>query len=121
LGFPDRYHGIEDNPYPLPNDDEEARRLDDLHDVCRYILKANVVAPISPKADNILDIGTGSGAWAIEVADQFPDTLVRGLDLSPIQPLYVPTNCEFLVGDLNEGLDFDDSSIDLVHSRHDFH
>jgi hypothetical protein len=40
------------------------------------------------------------------------------MDLSPANPSYeVPDNCEFIVGDLTEGLDFDDGSLDLVHSR----
>jgi hypothetical protein len=43
---------------------------------------------------------------------------VVGIDLSPIQPDFVPQNCEFVVADLNDGLDFDDGSHDLVHSRY---
>lgn len=40
------------------------------------------------------------------------------MDLAPIQPAYVPLNCEFMVGDLTENLeDFNDGSMDLVHSR----
>ncbi len=33
-----------------------------------------------------LDIGTGTGIWAIDFADEYPDTTVIGTDLSPIQP-----------------------------------
>jgi len=41
------------------------------------------------------------------------------MDLSPIQPDFVPPNCEFMVGDLMEDLaDFDDGSFDLVHSKY---
>jgi len=64
-----------------------------------------------------LDVGTGSGAWCIEVADQFPKAHVVGIDLSPIQATTIPLNCEFIVSDLNEGLGFDDGSLDLVQSR----
>jgi methylase of polypeptide subunit release factors len=77
------------------------------------------MAPISPKATKIVDLGTGSGAWCIEVADQFPNAFIRGIDLSPIQPNIVPGNCDFVVHDINEGLPFDDGSIDLVQSRFD--
>ena len=66
-----------------------------------------------------MDVGTGSGLWVIEVADQFPDTHVYGIDLSPIQPTYIPPNAEFKVADLTEGLPFDDGSTDLVNSRYD--
>ena len=58
------------------------------------------------------------GAWAIEVADEFPTARVIGMDLSPIQPHHIPRNCEFRVGDLTQDLaDFNSGSVDLVHSR----
>jgi hypothetical protein len=42
------------------------------------------------------------------------------MNLSCIQPTEVPDNCEFRVGDLIEGLaDFDNDTIDLIHSRYD--
>ena len=65
-----------------------------------------------------MDVGCGSGAWAIEVADDFPTANVIGIDLSPIQPADVPQNCEFIVADLNQGLNFDDDSMDLVQGRY---
>lgn len=34
----------------------------------------------------ILDLGTGSGAWAIGVAKQIPHAAVVGLDLVPVNP-----------------------------------
>jgi methylase of polypeptide subunit release factors len=34
----------------------------------------------------VLDVGTGTGIWAIDYADEHPDTQVVGVDLSPIQP-----------------------------------
>jgi hypothetical protein len=41
------------------------------------------------------------------------------MDLAPIQPLEVPQNCEFQVGDLTKDLaDYYDESIDLVHARY---
>jgi metalloendopeptidase OMA1, mitochondrial len=114
-----RFHGIEHNPYPLPNDEEEFGRLKNLHNALRDILDGNVLAPITPGATNILDVGCGSGHWCIEVANQFPSAAVKGIDLSPIQPELVPLNVDFIVADLNEGLYFDEGSHDLVHSRYD--
>jgi ubiquinone/menaquinone biosynthesis C-methylase UbiE len=68
-----------------------------------------------------VDVGTGTGLWVIEVADKFPTAMVYGTDLSPIQHTYIPLNAEFRVMDLNEGLEFDDGSTDLVHSRYESH
>jgi ubiquinone/menaquinone biosynthesis C-methylase UbiE len=126
----DRYHGIVGNPYPLPNDEDEAIRLDELQYAMRTVWGGNVFAPISRTPTKIIDVGTGSGdssekrfltvgGWAIEVADEFPTARVIGLDLSPIQPTRVPLNCEFIVGDLAVELeDFYDGNVDLVHSRY---
>ncbi len=39
----------------------------------------------------ILDIGTGTGIWAIQMADDYPDCTVIGTDLSPVQPSWYGT------------------------------
>jgi len=104
--------------YPLPNDDEEHKRLEDVQLVFRTLIGGNVIAPISEHPTQILDVGTGGGAWVVEVAKDYPEALIFGLDISPISRLDAPNNCKFIQGDLNEGLKFEDNSIDLVHSRH---
>jgi hypothetical protein len=56
----------------------------------------------------------------MEVADDFPHADVRGMDLAPIQPRYVPLNCSFYIRDLTKDLGlelFPDGSIDLIHLR----
>jgi ubiquinone/menaquinone biosynthesis C-methylase UbiE len=67
----------------------------------------------------IVDVGTGSGLWVIEVAEEFPTAMVYGTDISPVQHTDIPSNAEFRVMDLNEGLSFDDGSTDLAHSRYE--
>lgn len=58
-------------------------------------------APISKKSPprHILDLATGIGDWAIDMADEFPDSRVIATDLSPIQPVNVPSNVRFYVED----------------------
>ena len=49
------------------------------------------LAPIK-NPHRILDIGTGTGIWAIDMADRYPQAEIVGTDLSPIQPKWVPPN-----------------------------
>jgi len=42
-------------------------------------------APVE-NPQRILDVGTGTGIWALDVGDQYPSAQVVGIDLSPIQP-----------------------------------
>ena len=66
-----------------------------------------------------VDIGCGAaGAWAIEVAKEYPAGNVYGLDLSPVDRTEIPENCHFVVGDVNDGLPFPNGSMDLVQSRY---
>ena len=57
-----------------------------------------------------------AGVWAIEVGDRFPNARVRGIDLSPSQPAWVPPNVDFLVDDCEQG-EWLDTDADLVHLR----
>jgi ubiquinone/menaquinone biosynthesis C-methylase UbiE len=81
-----------------------------------YTLQKYILAPIS-NPRQILDIGCGTGSWAIEVADTFPSSQVYGIDISPVQPLYVPENCTFFLENVLNGLSFHDHQFDLVQSR----
>ncbi|SPO07434.1 related to methyltransferase [Cephalotrichum gorgonifer] len=67
-------------------------------------------------ANRVLDVGTGSGLWAIDYADLHPDAEVTGVDLSPIQPSLVPPNCFFEVDDVEKEWTWT-KSFDFIMSR----
>lgn len=72
-------------------------------------------APIGPNPQRVIDIGTGTGIWAMQVscfgtlfmtdtchsdfADESPSAEVIGTDVSPIQPNWVPPNVKFELDD----------------------
>ena len=62
------------------------------------------------------DIGTETGIWVMEAAEQHPESKATGIDVSPCQPNWVPPNAYFEVDDYNvEWLD--QNRYDLVHAR----
>jgi ubiquinone/menaquinone biosynthesis C-methylase UbiE len=42
--------------------------------------------PEGKQIHRVLDVGTGTGIWAIDFADENLEAHVLGVDLSPIQP-----------------------------------
>lgn len=109
-------------PYTLPKDDQEVNRLDFQHFLLRYALRGNYVAPVD-RPLSILDVGTGTGRWAVEMATLFPDADVIGLDVVPPPADETslgglrPPNYTFVTGNVLEGLPFADASFGLVHQR----
>lgn len=83
-----RYHAYKDGSYVMPNDESELDRLDLTHNMIRITMGEKLhIAPIE-KPKKILDIGAGTGIWAIEMADQYPDAEIIGTDLSATQPTW---------------------------------
>jgi ubiquinone/menaquinone biosynthesis C-methylase UbiE len=94
----------------------------DTYFVVRYLITLGgrlFLAPIN-QPQNILDVGTGTGLWAIEMADAFPAAEVIGTDLSPIQPEFVPPNCSFEIDDATMEWTYPLDHFDLVHVREMF-
>jgi trans-aconitate methyltransferase len=75
-------------------------------------------APIAANPQRVLDIGTGTGLWAMDFADETPSAIVYGTDLSPIQPSVVPPNCRFYIDDFESEWTFGpDEAFDFIHGR----
>jgi methylase of polypeptide subunit release factors len=56
------------------------------HHIFLLLLEGELhLAPLSDP-QRILDLGTGTGIWAIDMADKYPSASVLGTDLSPVQP-----------------------------------
>ncbi|KAH7025976.1 tam domain protein [Microdochium trichocladiopsis] len=115
------YHGYRDGSYHYPNDVQEQDRLEWQYICLKEVLsQRNYLSPWSE--DNpprrILEVGTGTGIWALEMATEFPNAEIIGTDLSPVQPQYVPDNVRFLIEDAlsEEGWDWP-QPFDHIHIR----
>ncbi|KAI0405812.1 S-adenosyl-L-methionine-dependent methyltransferase [Xylaria palmicola] len=112
-----RYHKFRHGRYPIPNDESEQNREDLLH---AMMLEAtdgqHFFAPIADHPHKILDLGTGTGIWAIEMADRYPSAEVLGIDLSPIQPPWIPSNCKFVIDDIEDTWE-NGGDWDFIHMR----
>jgi SAM-dependent methyltransferase len=102
----------------FPNDDEENDRLDLYHHIQTLSLGGKLhLAPIGENPQRILDIGTGTGIWAIDMGDKYPSAEVLGNDISPIQPSLVPPNVKFEVDDIENEWVYA-QPFDYIHSRY---
>jgi SAM-dependent methyltransferase len=105
----------ESEHYLLPRHFSEIDRLDVQHYAFRAALGANYRAPIGTPA-RVLDVGSGTGQWGFEIADEFPGSFVVGLDLVSGKherpPRYQPIRADLL-----PGLPFADGAFDFVHQR----
>ncbi|KAK4213791.1 S-adenosyl-L-methionine-dependent methyltransferase [Rhypophila decipiens] len=112
-----RYHSYRHGRYPIPNDEAEFKRESLRHIMFKELLDGkHYLAPIGSHPQKIIDLGTGFGDWAIEVGEALPSAKVIGVDLSPIQPVWIPPNVEFIVDDIEDNWVHDDD-FDFMHLR----
>ena len=108
------------SPYLLPDPDteQEIDRLDLQHYMLRYLLQGNYLAPIT-NPTRILDIGSGTGRWVAEMAEEFAQADLIGVDLKLPEQGATPfsPNSHFQVSNALDGLPFEDATFDFVHQR----
>ncbi|KAK8198607.1 hypothetical protein M8818_006474 [Zalaria obscura] len=112
-----RYHAFRDGQYWGPNDSQNNNHEAIVHHLCILTLDDKLyLAPIeNPK--RILDVGTGTGIWAIDVADQNPQAEVLATDLSPIQATFMPPNLQFEIDDCCSTWVYPENHFDFIHLR----
>lgn len=52
------------------------------------------------------------------VGDEYPSASILGIDLSPIQPLWLPPNVRFMVDDAESAWLQSEGFYDFIHGRH---
>lgn len=86
-------------------------------------------API-PEQDSLTPVGIESESNGRDqtltsapgsVAEKFHRSTVNGIDLSPIQPNYVPRNVFFNVDDFEDDWVFRENRFDFIHMRYTLH
>ncbi|KAK1541792.1 hypothetical protein CPAR01_05179 [Colletotrichum paranaense] len=114
------YHKYKAGRYNYPNDEREMDRLDFQHELFLLTLndRLGLAPPNEPgsKVNRVLDLGTGTGIWAIDFADEHPEAVVYGVDLSPTQTTAVPPNIRFEVDDIEETWTYREP-FDYIHCR----
>ncbi|CCF42774.1 methyltransferase [Colletotrichum higginsianum] len=104
----------------MPNDESERARLEIQHQLFKLCLEGALTATKLPtdRALNVLDIGSGTGNWAVEMGEQYPLANIMGVDISAaLLPTTVPPNVVFEVEDANEDWAREKNSLDFVHMR----
>ncbi|KAK4225855.1 S-adenosyl-L-methionine-dependent methyltransferase [Podospora fimiseda] len=111
-----------DAEYWAPNDENQNDAQDIIHHTLTLLLEGKLYrAPLkTKKLRRVLDVGTGTGSWAIDFADENPEVEVIGTDLSPIQPDWVPPNVRFEMEDMTSDWTFKPNTFDYVHMRYLF-
>ncbi|KAI5776556.1 hypothetical protein EDC01DRAFT_779509 [Geopyxis carbonaria] len=118
-----RYAALSDR-YLHPTDDaEKARQNLDHHILTRLLPPHPSGTPAlhtarlhRPRA--ILDLGTGTGTWALAMSALHPRASITGLDLAPLQPAWVPSNVAFHISDVERApWTFAPASADYIHLR----
>lgn len=97
--------------------DGEWDRLDELHRGIRSYLEGALSFAVMESPKTILDLGAGSGAWAIQAAQLYSDALVIAADIAPLPDRPLPSNITYLPLDILKPYPLEKETFDLIHLR----
>lgn len=103
--------------YYMPNDEDEQVRLQLLNQVYLKVFDGQLTTVPLECPTSILDIGTGVGEWAIDMAELYPECEVTGTDISNIFERRVPQNVFWEIDDAELEWERPPDYYDLVHLR----
>ncbi|CAG8585870.1 9839_t:CDS:2 [Ambispora gerdemannii] len=119
-----KFYDVNVVPYVMPADTEEDDRLHQQHFTLKHICGGNYTAPIADiikPGSRILDLGCGPGQWTLEMAQEFPQAEVFGIDINEGFPTTIkPANSRFIVGNVTERLPWEDNYFDFIWVRYLF-
>ncbi|EPB91728.1 hypothetical protein HMPREF1544_01439 [Mucor circinelloides 1006PhL] len=76
------------------------------------------VKELLPSNAQVLDLGCGSGCWVMEMAIDYPQYKITGLDMADMFPTTIrPENVKFELHNILNGLPYPDQTFDYVHMR----
>jgi trans-aconitate methyltransferase len=112
-----RYHAFREGAYYQPNDQKAADWQMTFHHLFLLTFGDKLfLAPLN-RPQKILDVGTGTGLWAIDMADIFPDADITATDLSPNESPMPPPNVRFEVDDCCSEWVYPENEFDYIHIR----
>ncbi|KAI0415193.1 S-adenosyl-L-methionine-dependent methyltransferase [Xylaria grammica] len=102
----------------VPFDEKEQERMELHHRLFRHCLNGALTATRIPlSVQNILDLGSGTGLWPLEMAARYPQANILGIDISRIQKTNVSPNVRFIIDNVENPWPTPANSIDFVHAR----
>ncbi|KAI8717310.1 hypothetical protein NCS52_00806300 [Fusarium sp. LHS14.1] len=92
------------------------------HDLghCKYTMLLDNklhLSPIPKYPQKILDLGTGTGIWAVDMAELYPSARIIGVDLFPLQTKIVPPNVRFKIDNVEVDWRWGENVFDFIHAR----
>jgi SAM-dependent methyltransferase len=116
------YSSYGKHEYGMPIDEKEMDRNDLQHHKYTLLLKDRLfITPLAEEilhdpSSRILDLGTGTGIWAIDMADKYKAE-VLGVDIAATQPPFVSPNCRFEIDDVEDDWPYRPAYFDFIHGR----